>query len=349
MPEPRIVTLSGSYYEQGRQHGAALADVIAEITGEIIGKLDWQTPKVEAALARLRTNTERHAPALLEELRGIADGSGQPEAALWAYNCVADIWQVNAFCTNVAFRRTPDGPAIGKTNDIGQHAQKYHALFRRTSGAGVPMLWATWPGTLWANCFVTASGLAFGGASVVKRVRNEAGIPSNILLRWIGEAASSVEEAIDVLRETPIMHHPANITLADSDGRLVVVEKAPDGCEVRECGEEGALFATNHFCTPGLRGTDNPGEDLGPNSRARWENLARLTTNDQRPTTNDQRPTTVARLQEILADHHQPGAICQHGHNGMWTSVAYVAVPARRTLYFAYGRPCETPFVEYRL
>lgn len=334
------VVVSGSCFEQGRQHGAALAPTIRRILEEVLYPEDWNRERVGQYLGILETNMQRHCPEMIEDMHGIAEGSDLPYSDILAYNCLADLWQVNAFCTNVSFQFTPEGPAVGKTNDIGKDAQHYHALFRREHGDGAAMLWATWPGTVWANCFVNGQGLAFGGASVTKQVRNEAGIASNVLLRVLGDQAGSVEQAVSLLRDIPIMHHPANITLADSSGRLVVVEKSPDGCGVREPDESGALFATNHFCTPGLCGTDTPTGELKVNSEARFANLQRLTSGGEQ---------SIERLQHVLADHTEPGAVCQHGQQGMWTSVAYVAVPRTRTIHFSYGRPCETPFQEFSL
>jgi len=334
------VSVSGSYYEQGRQHGTALRQTICRIIGEVLHPEAWNRDRVERYRGLLEGNMQKYCPGMVEEMRGIADGSGIPYRDILAYNCLADIWQVNAFCTNVSFQFTPGGPAIGKTNDIGKDSQHYHALFRREEGDGGPLLWVTWPGTIWANCFINRAGLGFGAASVVKRVRNEEGIPSNVLLRLLADRASDVDQAIAVLKEIPVMHHPANITVADVSGNLTVVEKSPDGCEVRMPDEEGVLFATNHFCSPGLRGTDTPEERLKANSLARFENLRRLTSGGAQ---------SIERLQAILADHTQPGAICQHGHQDMWTSVAYIVVPRTRTIYFAYGRACETPFERYSL
>ncbi|HIE52299.1 MAG TPA: hypothetical protein EYP85_11120 [Armatimonadetes bacterium] len=340
MSDLRTVTVSGTYYEQGCQHGAALADVIRELVAQYLDRVDWHSERAQKYLRLLEENTHRWAAPLLEELQGIAAGSGVAYEELWAYNCLADLGRVHQFCTNVAFRYTPEGPALGKTNDIGKDAQRNHALFRRTEGEGAPLLLATWPGTIWANCFVTLSGLVFGGANVSQRARCEEGLPSNVLLRWIAEAAKDVEEAVALVQETPIMHHPINITLADAEGHLVVVEKSPKGCAVREPDERGVIFATNHFCSPPLRGTDTPPPELRANSEARFANLQRLTATG---------PYTVERIQAILADHTTPGAICQHGAGEMWTSVAYVALPRPRTLHFAYGRPCEVPFATFTL
>jgi len=120
----------------------------------------------------------------------------------------------------------------------------------------------------------------------------------------------------------------------------VVVEKAPDACGVRYPDERGVLFTANQFCTVALCGTDDNDADFTLNSRNRFENLQRLTSGGEQ---------SVERLKTILSDHHEPGGICQHGAQTLWTTVAYVAVPRTRTLHFSYGRPCETAFEIFTL
>lgn len=353
------VILSGSYYEQGVQHGRQLRSHILSIVEERFQyRPQWDMARVTYHLSLLQTNMEKFCPWLIEEMHGIAEGAELSYDDIFTYNCIADISLINIFCSNIAFQDTSEGPALGKTNDVGKDTQRYHVLLQRTGGDGQPLLWVTWPGTIWANCFVNGAGFCYGGASVKKVARNEEGIPSNVLQRVIADKAATVPEAISLMQETPIMHHPLNATLADAEGNIAVVEKAPDGCDVRLPEGQKAIFATNHFNGPTLAGTDSEGysaydshgvagyEQFKDNSRARFKKLEQLAASGEH---------SVERLKTILADHTEPVGICQHGYlarpgyEGMWTTTAYVAVPRTRTLHFAFGRPCETEFKIYSL
>jgi hypothetical protein len=76
------------------------------------------------------------------------------------------------------------------------------------------------------------------------------------------------------------------------------------------------------------------------NSRRRFANLKRLT---------ESLPHTLEGMMALLYDHAEEGQICQHGNEDMWSSAAYVAIPAQRGLLVAQGQPCESEFVEVAL
>ena len=242
------VELSGSYREQGRQHGEALAPIIREILDEMLKRDSWDAAKVEWVLGSLEANLTQHAPGVVEEMHGIAEGSGAPYQDILAYNAIADIWMVHSFCTAMGWSDAPGGPLVGKTNDIGQHKEKYHHPFRRRSGEGLPAVWATWPGTVWSNCFVNVHGVTHGGASLTMTARNEAGVPSNCMYRIVMDQCASVEEVLGVCERIPVMHHPSHNVLADAAGTMLATELTPLGCHVCQPAGQSCARVTNHFC-----------------------------------------------------------------------------------------------------
>lgn len=337
---PDCVELSGSVREQGRQHGEALAPVIAEVSGEVLTWDQWDPAKVDALLDSVTATMSAHAPNLLEEMEGIAEGSGLPQRDVLAYNALADLWMVHRFCTATAWSDTPEGAVLGKTNDIGQNKERYHQPFVRRSGAGPAAVWATWPGTVWANCFVNQAGLAFGGASLTMQARNLAGIPSNCMLRLVMDECASGTQVVELCQRVPVMHHPAHIVLAEADGSVMGLELTPEGVFV--CQPPGApvVWGTNHFCPGPFAGRDTSSAELLENSRNRRDNLERLA---------DSLPHTVDGMLALIQDHSVAGQICQHGNADMWSSTGYVAVARDRRLLVGRGQPCEATYAEYVL
>ena len=331
------VEVSGSYREQGRQHGEALASSVIEIIGEIVVKDGWDVPKVEAVLSTVEANLRRLAPGVVEEMHGIAEGSGVPYSDVLAYNAIADIWVSRQDCSATAWRDTPDGPIVGKTNDIGQHKEKYHQPFRRKSGEGLPAVWATWPGTVWTNCFVNGGGLAFGGASLGMDARNEEGISSNCMLRVIMDQCATVEDVLTTCNRIPIMHHPAHIVYADDTGAVVAVELTPVGTHACQGPSDAYVRATNHFCPGPHEGKDSGEERHVLNSKGRFANFGRLA---------ESMPHTLDNMIRVVQDHAEEGQICQHGNADMWSSTGYVCIPRQRRMLIAQGQPCETEFEE---
>jgi len=335
------VELSGSYREQGRQHGEALAQIIQEIVEETVTWDKYEKmDRVEWVMELLQANLQHLAPGVLDEMHGIAEGSGVEFRDILGLNVVADIGQAQKFCTAMGWADTPDGPIIGKTNDIGQNKEKYHHPFRRKSGDGLPAIWATWPGTVWTNCFVNAEGLAFGGASLGMEARNEAGISSNCMLRVIMDRCGTVDKMIALCEEIPVMHHPAHNVYCDTQGNLVTVELTPEGTYVCQGPGQSYTRATNHFC-PGPYEGRNSGEQWHiENSKRRFANLQRLA---------ESLPHTVESMLQVVQDHAEEGQICQHGNADMWSSTAYIAIPSQRRMLIGRGQPCEAEFFELAL
>lgn len=122
-PEVRI---SGSPYERGRQYGAAVAPQVrhsiasyARLFAHRRG-LDWQAAQGEAL--RYEGLLRELAPDLLEEIRGIADGAGEPFAAILALNVRTEL--MAGIGIGMAH---PDGPAARARNrerGVPQHADE---------------------------------------------------------------------------------------------------------------------------------------------------------------------------------------------------------------------------------
>lgn len=136
----RVVELSGSGYQRGLQHGRALR---AEI-GEAVRR--WQddlqaTRKLDpgAVIAGFLRDTDfvtairRWTPELLEEVRGIAEGSGQPFETMLTYQCADEIWVYgNAqahHCSGVGIARQGRQPArVAQNLDLESFREGAQAL-----------------------------------------------------------------------------------------------------------------------------------------------------------------------------------------------------------------------------
>jgi len=340
MIEITPIELTGTFREQGRQHGAALAHVIAEIIGEVVHWDQWDGAKVDPLLDTVQARLGEWTPWLLEEMVGIAEGSGLPHRDIVAYNALADIWQVQAWCTTLGWADTPLGAIVGKTNDIGRHHEKYHWPLIRRGGEGKPAVWVTWPGTIWANCVVNEAGLTIGGSSLSMRARNMAGIPSNCMYRVLMDTCDNVGEAIAACERIPVMHHPQHDAFADATGDLAAVEVAPDGAHVCQGPHAPAVYVTNHFCAGPWQGMDTSEPRHVLNSQRRRATLGRLT---------QELPHTIEGMQRVVTNHAEVGAICQHGQEDMWSSTGYVAIPQERAILVAHGQPCECEWVRVAL
>jgi len=322
----------------GRQIGEQLRDYIPPILDELKILENYSRPAHREQAQRLLRNMHRDAPHLVEEMEGIAEGSGIAFETILTYNSIAEMWRAEG-CTDVGFADAPEGVVIGKTNDIGENKAHYHIPHLLTPRAGERLLFCTWPGTVWVNAGVNESGLGIASASVASKEMEPEGIISNSVYRLAIERARDLEQGLRFLREVRFMCHPFNVVLGDAHGGLAAVERTVFKMAVRR-PESGGVFAANHWEEAETAPLCTIPEPVLSNSKRRHENLRRLVRTA---------PHTVEGMMAIVRDHNPSGGVCQHGDAGMHSSAGYVVVPAQRRIWFAYGRPCEVEFERYEL
>jgi predicted choloylglycine hydrolase len=123
-----VIDCRGSAREIGRAHGESARDLIALGLGRWRESLAAQRGDVDQYIADFLGRTsftnaiQAYAPHILDELRGIAEGAGQPFELILAYNLMDEEWSFRTDrlddlapgCTVVAVA----GAAIGQTMDI---------------------------------------------------------------------------------------------------------------------------------------------------------------------------------------------------------------------------------------
>lgn len=139
----RIVDLHGTPYERGLQHGKELQREI----GEMVRMFEADLPKATGEQAstfvpRFLAATSydaairRLTPGLLDEVRGIADGSGQSFATMFAYQLIDELWAQTPSlkrdkCTSLGLAKAGEQPTIVAQNlDIPTWMQSYPTVLR---------------------------------------------------------------------------------------------------------------------------------------------------------------------------------------------------------------------------
>lgn len=124
----RVLDLRGTPYERGLQHGQALKEEIAELLGRWDRDLQREHhvaigPFVERFLAATSYDAAARSvlPELLDEVRGIAAGAGQPYETVLAWQLVDEVWaQASSIlrekCTAVGVDRRGEQPTIVAQN-----------------------------------------------------------------------------------------------------------------------------------------------------------------------------------------------------------------------------------------
>jgi hypothetical protein len=168
------------------------------------------------------------------------------------------------------------------------------------------------------------------------------GLPDYALMMHILEAHDSVSSALDYLRSV-LRQGRNNLILADAQGHLAVFEIGNRNYGLFET-HDGTLVSTNHFVSPELRDCfvdTNPPPKRG-NSVHRYERVTR-----ELADTLGQ--IDVPFAQRLMASHDTP--ICRHAVAGKdsATNSTSIFLPARRTMLFCHGLPCQGQYDEFVL
>jgi len=280
--------VTGTPYEQGVQQGRALA-----------GLIEGNLVQVERLIASLGVDARTYRgyvdlaaghlaardPDTLEELDGIADGSGIDRARIRTLNIpiymVARRSKIVDDCSVFAVRSdaTADGKTyLVKTRDqpIDQFAYEHVALTRRSddgrvivevNAAGI----ITNPGN-----GINSEGLAVGTAGVWSKDRMGVRL-SEIGSSWpmpdmhhLLRNATTVGEAIGLFADWPRLVG-MNLVLADASGRIGTLELTATESYWHE-GVGAGCSLTNHYVSPEIAGLSQTRAEY-PSTHARLDFL----------------------------------------------------------------------------
>ncbi len=338
------VKASGTPYEIGYQTGRATRLAVAS-TVDLLAKRfrHWDETQFQRARDRHMACTERHCPQMVEEVAGLADGAGMPFPLMYLTSFYASMRAGLEGCSNIIFTETPDGPVLGKTNDLPVHEGK-HAMIRiLRPDNGPAMICSSWVGTVWRGAGVNAAGLALGGSSCLAQVPQPAEfLNPHAIGAYILNNAQTVAEAIRLLEKVPSSPWGANHALADSTGAAVIVEKAGAVQDVRYC-EEPRLWCTNHARTAQLQPFGAQTPEALRESTERFAAIDRLTR---------ERPLTAGLARTVMAFSDRPGALCRYGDDDPLkyeTECAMLLYPARGMAEFCFSHADRDPWHRFSL
>lgn len=334
------IKVNGTSFERGLQHGQQLAPLVHKSVEHHRYLLEGREERARAATKVIEGSLRAHFPEIVEEMKGIAEGAKTDYMDILLLNTVYDAVGAGFHhCTAIGLPKTPEGPLVGKSTDVGLEEMGLMTSFQVHPRDGYAYLHCAYAGTLWTEAGVNDAGLAcawtglFPHSSVWR-----SGTSIFFLPRVILERCGAVDEAMALLNAHTPVFTGATITLADSSWEgVIVVEDLPLGRSA--CWTEDVpTVRTNHPHCPEIAAMAAgeaevavlyPG--LYENSRARYANARRLV-GEITPSSEN--------LRAIYSDHTQPGAICQHGEAQLHTASAVILVPRSRTMFQTEGYGC---------
>ena len=335
-----LIETRGSAYEIGRDVGIAMAEQIsaaAQTTRADIARVADKA--VMETVHRYLAITEETVPELVEELRGLADGSGVSLTELFVMNAAAELHQATGHfeesCTVVGITQagTSNGHVLMAHNeDATAGWSKYTYVVKAEPADGPRFVAFTYAGLL-LHQGVNAAGIASVGNALYA---NDArpGVPKLLAYRKILNERT-IEGAIRAATSER-RAFGNNHLIANADGDIYDVEVTGGSWALHHAGNR-FLAHTNHLVAPELAELDKD-EDL-LNSRLRLNRVERLV--DASWGTID-----VPRMFEIMGDHaNYPRSVCKHhtpeGDLSYGTIGSVVIDVTDRVLWACSGNPCR--------
>jgi Acyl-coenzyme A:6-aminopenicillanic acid acyl-transferase len=254
-----FVRVDGDPFERGRQHGEARAGAMRAFLDDGLCRLNRVLPRavtmesLRPALAAYEAEIAAATPLLAEEMRGLAAGAGitvEEAVLLQARREIMGYQRIptRGDCTTYALAGAD--PVLAQTIDLnGDLDDQLCVLDVGAPGSARRSLVLSFAGLL-GYLGVNSDGLAIG-LNLVLGGEWRPGLPPYLAIRHLLDTASTVDEAVDVLRSLRLA---SSRSLSFCDGtRAAYAEILGD--EVRVV-EEGESVHTNHFLDPDLAPND---------------------------------------------------------------------------------------------
>jgi len=341
-----LTVVEGKPRERGRKYGETFrTEVRSFLEKEILAAFE-KKPSTKDALLRYAggclEEIRRFSPIILDEMEGMAEGSGLRIEELVLITLHEELWHKGVLppaphCTAIAAGppATADGSTyVGQTWDWMQSVAGLARVLLWKRAEGPSVLAYAYPG-LWVGAGLNSAGiaLAWTSGSGMGIAGPRAGIPSYVLIAQI-LYQDSIEAALAEARRA---RHAGWFTfvLGDGQGRLANVEGTPRDLAVET--SRGHL-ARVYYGTRKITGTPE-GEPVKLHPRCR--RVTRLL--DEKAGKLDR-----AALKGLLADHGDErdngSAVCVHGS----TLDAMLFDTTRREARLTRGPACSAPWQTFR-
>ncbi len=255
--EIRVVELAGSGYELGLQHGKLLKKEIDEIvkkmkinTTGILKKDAEQVLKDFFSYAQFTSNIKKYTPDLYEEVKGIADGSGQTFNDIFVLNLLDEFWVYignmnNHHCSGMGVPSVNGSTGyIAQNMDIEKYTEGYQILVRLSRTDNRPeQLILTYPGCIALNG-LNETGIGACMNTLMQLNASTNGLPVAFIVRRILNSTDK-EELLNFIQSVP--HASGQNYIIGIRGEVYDFEASANKVVIFDPkNNNGTLYHTNH-------------------------------------------------------------------------------------------------------
>ncbi len=220
----RLVTVWGTPYQRGRAQGELLRDEVASHTGRLIELMTKDMKQPVEILDQIGAATRPHTPKrFLDELKGIADGSGTPLQQVARANLIGEAseWHCSLYGAWGQATRANGHVYQLRALDYAVRAeiQRYPAIIVHVPDEGHPFANIGWAGVVGAVSGISSARIALSEIGDDYDRDNDTfdGMPFMYMLRDILQFDAGLQAAIDRVRNTP---RTSSLMYAIGDGEF---------------------------------------------------------------------------------------------------------------------------------
>ncbi len=363
----QVLVLQGSPRERGRIHGETLkSKILAHLDGwkDMLGKDTGMNPDQYLAQLLRETNflpaVARWTPALLEEVKGIAEGSGVDFETIFAVQLGDEEWwyrrekklsqakQIAENCSGLGvFDRAGLPPLAAQNMDVPAYYDGYQVLLHiKEPASPVESFVFTTAG------FIALNGLNNRPVSICCNTLSQLnpapdGLPVAFIVRGV-LAQSTSDDAIDFVRR--IKHASGQNYIIGGPKEVRSLECSSNQvCEFTLDPRVRRIYHTNHpLANDDQEMFENMLKKLSPeqkeqadkgqaNTRARFSFL-------EKQLSDVSETITVERIKAILSSHETPVCNDRIEGRGLTLGCLIVELSPAPVLHLAPGPPCSTAF-----
>lgn len=342
----------GNHRELGRQHGEQVKDRLIAFVDYLGNLLKLSGSRLRGRAMRFLPLFEKHAPHLVDEIRGLAEGAGVSFEEALIPQIRGELGQVQeGGCTTFVISGSGNatgGILIGQNSDVEPELEDLAYMLRLLPEGKPSVLMWTFGGQLGYHG-MNAAGVAHFANSLGGGPSWRFGLPHYPVKRMMLEQRT-IGDVLRVLDRAPVCSS-GNYVLCDGEGRIADVELTAEGYEVIDGASQGYLVHSNHFICGSHACSVNDAASV-PDSFPRMERIRTLLGGKFGS-------LTINDVKRALADHEgHPTSICRHPHGGPdhpsvsargHTVASLIAEPAAGRMHVSRGNPCQASYAVYTL
>ena len=334
------IETQGSWLEMGRQYGEELRKPLKKGLHHYARWLVEDPDAYAPALEELAPLLQAHCGSLLQETKGMAEGSGIPEAVMLGYRFFNEVRRrMPEGCSAVFLAEAKEGPLLGRNCDLEPDVSHDIQVCRtcRPEG-GSATITTTYVG-MGSGPGLNEHGLGFGGASAHTDARyGNAGLPGAVLCHLLLHECRDVTDARALMAKHAFLGKPANILVGDESGASVLFEFAPGRPPVQSPRRPDRNWqaCTNFFVSGEV--PIQPDPEYLQSAYARYGRIVHQLGEGLME-------HSVAGLQQLLTEIAQPG-LCRTEDPKCRTAYSEVNDLRARRMYVSPGHPADAAYEE---